>query len=63
MREQLIEAREKFVRQIREFEKQVAAIDAAMKFFDAHPDMEIVAGAMSALVNSPAMPYVIPGRF
>jgi hypothetical protein len=63
MREQLIEARERYVRQIREFERHVASIDSAMKFFDEHPDMETIAGAMIALTATPSFPLIAPGRY
>jgi hypothetical protein len=58
MREKLIESREHYERQIRELEKHVASIDAAMKFFDEHPDMETVAAGMLALTSSPTLPFV-----
>jgi hypothetical protein len=63
MREKLIEAREQYVRQIRELEKHVAAIDAGMKFFDEHPDMETVAAGMLALTSAPSMPFALPVRY
>jgi len=63
MREKLIESREQYVRQIREYEKHIAAIDAAMKFFDEHADMETIAAAMLALSTQPSLPVFVPGRY
>lgn len=61
MREKLIEVRENYVRQIREYEKHLGNIDAAIKFFDEHPESEIVAGAMFSVMSAPASPFpVVP---